>query len=267
MTGSRIQAMLVLAALLLGACLAPRTAAAREDVQSDLSAHDIAIESNFTGARIVVFGTIENGNRSVEEAKVYDVVVVIRGPSEPVVSRRKTRVLGIWINSNAQTFEDVPGYYAVLSTRPLSDIAKPNVLAGRGIGQESLLPIPESLADQSPAAVANARVFREAIIRIKEHQRHFIDDERGVIFVSKTLFRATLDLPANVSDGDYLVDVFLFRNGRLLSINQRNLTIYKQGFERFIYTAAFDYPLAYGIVAVLVAIAVGLSASAVFRRD
>jgi len=240
---------------------------AREDIQSDLSSDDIAIESNFTGARIVVFGTIEDGRRAAEEAGIYDIVVVIRGPSEPVVSRRKSRKFGVWVNARSLAFEDVPSFYAVLSTRPLSDIAKQSALAGRGIGFDSVLPVPKSTPGQANWEGEAARGFRDAVIRIKQREGRFVADNRGVIFVSKTLFRATLDLPASVQDGQYSTDVFLFRGGRLLSLNQRKLTVHKVGFERVLYTAAFDYPLLYGLIAVLVAVVVGLTASAVFRRD
>ena len=256
----------LVAGLLFAGFLAPQSVA-REDIQSDLSASNIAIESNFTGARIVVFGTIEDGRRYAEEAGIYDVVVVIRGPDEPIVSRRKSRMLGVWINTSSYTFEDAPTYYAVLSTRPLADIAKPKLLTSRGIGFDSILALPQPALAETSVEIENARAFRQAVIRIKQRDKHFVADERGVNFISKTLFRATLNLPASVADGDYSADVFLFRDGRLQSLNQRNLVIYKQGFEEWVYSTAFDYPLLYGILAVLTAIVVGLSASAVFRRD
>ena len=265
MTAS-IKCLLALLAL-LAAGLVSQPAAAREDVQSDVSARTIAIESNFTGARIVVFGTIEDGRRYAEEAGIYDIVVVVRGPAEDLVSRRKSRVLGVWVNDDSHAFDEVPSYYAVLSTRPLAEIAKPKVLTGRGIGFESLLPLPELTPNEPVSAAEERHDFRQSVIRIKRNDGHYLSDERGVIFISKTLFRATLDLPASVTDGIYSVDVFLFRGGRLLSLNQRNLTIYKEGFERWIHATAFDFPLLYGIIAVLTAIAVGLSASAIFRRD
>jgi uncharacterized protein (TIGR02186 family) len=262
----RLQLLLPLFLLLLSAV--PLThAVAREDIQSDLSSNEIAIESNFTGARIVVFGTIEDGRRSAEEAGIYDIVVVIRGPAKSLISRRKSRMFGVWMNSSSFAFEDVPSFYAVLSTRPLGDIAKPDVLAKRDIGFDSVLPVPEISAYQTVWEGEEARAFRNAVIRIKQREGNFIADDRGVIFISKTLFRATLDLPASVQDGQYSTDVFLFRSGRLLSLNQRKLTVQKVGFERLLYTAAFDYPLLYGLIAVLVAVVVGLSASAVFRRD
>ena len=256
----------ILACLLL-ALLAwnwPAPAQAREDIQSDLSARDIKIESNFTGAEIVVFGTVENGTSS-PAASAYDVVVVIRGPDEAIVTRRKERLLGLWMNRQSQVFDEVPGFYAVLSTRPLDEIAKPEILKRYDIGFDSLLQSPATTPASAPAG--NALAFREAVIRIMQDEGLFVAEDRGVTFISSSLFRATLELPAHVPDGGYLANVYLFRNGKLLSLNQSQLSITKAGFERLIYSTAFDYPLIYGIVAVLVAVAVGLFASTVLRRE
>jgi len=239
-------------------------ALAREDIQSDLSARDIKIESNFTGAEIVVFGTVENGTRS-SAAGDYDVVVVIRGPDEAIVTRRKQRTLGLWMNRDSQVFRQVPGFYAVLSSRPLDEVASPETLRRHNIGVGSLLQSPDAGAEEVPER--DVRAFRDAVIRIMEEDGLYVVDGRGVTFISKSLFRATINLPADVPDGGYLANVYLFRDGKLLSLNQSQLSITKAGFERLIYSTAFDYPLLYGIVAVLVAIAVGLFASTVLRRD
>lgn len=252
---------LLLAGLL---CLAATALRAQEDIQSDLSARNIAIESNFTGAEIVVFGTVENGKTGAT-AGTYDVVVVIRGPDQAIVTRRKERLAGLWMNRDSQVFNAVPGFYAVLSSRPLDEIAKIETLDRYNIGFQSLLEIPASIPEATPAADVPA--FREAVIRIMQDDGLYIADAKGVTFISKSLFRATITLPAYVPDGGYLANVYLFGKGELLSLNQSQLTITKEGFERLIYSTAFTYPLIYGIVAVLVAIAVGLFASAVLQRD
>ena len=85
--------------------------------------------------------------------------------------------------------------------------------------------------------------------------------------MGRNLFRATVDLPANVPVGIYASDVYLLRKGKVLSHNRSNLTINKEGFERFVFSAAFDYPLIYGILAVILAVTAGLLASALTRRD
>ena len=50
-----------------------------------------------------------------------------------MVTRRKERVLGIWVNTESRAFLDVPTYLAVLSNQPLEEIAD----AGRAAAASS----------------------------------------------------------------------------------------------------------------------------------
>jgi hypothetical protein len=66
--------------------------------------------------------------------------------------------------------------------------------------------------------------------------------------------------------GRYTTQVFLFRDGKLLSESQNSLQVNKVGLERFAYTLAFEHPFLYGVMAVLMAVTGGLLAWAFFRR-
>ena len=50
------------------------------------------------------------------------------------------------------------------------------------------------------------------------------------------------------------------------SQSQSSLQVHKVGFERVVYLLAFRYPLAYGLLAVLMAVSAGLLAYTFFRR-
>ena len=63
--------------------------AAAERLIIALSTSDIRIDSGFTGDAITVFGVIERDAATVSRASAYDVAVVVRGPSEPVVAPTK----------------------------------------------------------------------------------------------------------------------------------------------------------------------------------
>ena len=237
-----------------------------EKIESDLSSRRIAIESNFTGQQIVIFGTIENSKQSDFEPGLYDVVVVVRGPKETIIARRKSKVAGIWINTNSLKFANAPGYYALLSRRELKEIASPTILTAYRLGFDSLglRPIGKNVAALAAEGLSD---FKDAVVRIKQREGLYIYDPEGVVFVGRNLFRATVNLPASVPVGRYATDVYLLRNGEVLSHNRSELKISKAGFERFVYSAAFDYPLLYGIIAVLIAMSAGLLASAMTRRD
>ena len=256
----RLPGLLSAAAVMLLCCGA--AAQEGEKIEADVSAREIAIESTFTGVRIVVFGAVENSRQ--RNPGYYDVAVVIRGPEEAVIARRKDRVAFIWLNTESRSFARVPGYYAVLTTRPLDELAPPQVLDKNSIGFDALRFM---LDDATQDTKLRDSPFRNALVRIKQREGLFYANERGVEFLGSSLFRSTVFLPANVPVGQYTADIFLFHGGTLLSHTISHFTLHKQGFEKVVYVLAFDYPLAYGILAVLVAIAAGLAASAMFRRD
>ena len=73
-------------------------------------------------------------------------------------------------------------------------------------------------------------------------------------------------LPPTTPVGDYRVDVYLFRDGELLSRDSAQLAVNKVGLERRIYELAQTRPIAYGITCVAVSLIAGWLAAAAFRK-
>ncbi len=251
--------------LCIGAVLAPSLAAAQderpEQVHTDLSTREISIQSNFTGIEIVLFGSIDFSRAPAPDEGPYDVIMAIRGPNQPVVVRKKERLAGIWVNEEAETFSSVPGFYAVLSSRPLRAVASDDTLKKLGVGFAN---VDFGKSDRG-AAVDDG--FRAALIRIRKENDLFLEADDGVSFIGRSLFRGSVDLPVNVPIGRYTSQVFLFRDGKMLSQSQGSLQVHKVGFERVVYTLAFHRPFLYGLLAVLMALTAGMIAWAAFRKE
>jgi uncharacterized protein (TIGR02186 family) len=233
----------------------------QEKVQSDVSTRDIAIQSNFTGVEILIFGSIDFSDSRTPGEGTYDVITVVRGPSDPIVVRKKKRVAGIWVNGPSKTYGSVPGFYAVLSTRPIRAIASDKTLKSLGIGLSELDFGRYTKGDPEEQS------FRTAMIRLKEDKDLFQEDDGGVKFIGRSLFRGTVELPVNVPTGRYAVDVYLFRDGAVASKSQGSLHVNKAGIEAFIYKLAFKRPFLYGLLGILVAVLAGLAGWFAFRRD
>jgi len=218
----------------------------------DLSNHLVAITTGFTGKDVLLFGTTEGEG---------DVVVVVRGPESEVVVRRKGRRLGIWVNETEVTFQGVPGYYAIATNRPLSEFLPQRVAARHQIGVKNLrVPKPE---DVNPAA---AEAFREALIRNKIKQNLYFSEPEYIAFLGNRLFRTDMRFPANAPVGTYIVQVFLVKDGEVVSAEITPLVISKVGFEAGVFHFAHRHSLAYGVLAILIAVVAGWTASAVFRK-
>jgi uncharacterized protein (TIGR02186 family) len=239
----------------------PGTPESKEKVQSDISTREIAIQSNFTGIEILIFGSVDFSDSLTPSGGTYDVIAVVRGPDEPVVVRKKQRVAGIWVNRPGKTFDNVPGFYAVLSSRPFRAIASDKTLTELGIGFSELDFGRHTRGDPQEQA------YRSAMIRLKERNQLFQEDDDGVTFIGRSLFRATVALPVNVPTGRYLVDVYLFRDGEVASKNKGTLEVTKAGVEALIYALAFEHPILYGLLGVALAVMMGLAGWYAFRRE
>ncbi len=109
--------------------------------------------------------------------------------------------------------------------------------------------------------------FRDALIRLRKERRLFVEDTSAVTFLTPTLFRATIKLPAEAPVGTYDVDVRLFADNTALARANSALEVVKVGIEAFIASAAQNHGLLYGLFTTLMALATGWFASIVFRRD
>ncbi|MGE5536760.1 MAG: TIGR02186 family protein [Acidobacteriota bacterium] len=241
------------------------TAAAQEHLVVSLSSQRVAITSNFIGEHLVLFGTVQHGPNAVERKGGYDIVVTVTGPKQTFRTRRKGRVLGVWVNVDSREFVDVPSYLAVLSNRPVGEIADREVLRRLQIGLDNFIlrqHIGPDFADTVPDDP-----FRVAFVQLQSEHGLYAQNSEAVTFLTPEVFRASISLPANVPTGDYNVDVKLFANGKMIAHTNAGIDVTKVGFEEYVADAARDQGLLYGLATMLMALTTGWIASVLFRRD
>lgn len=240
-------------------------------VAAALTDASIKVDTQFIGASIVVYGAVFNPTDTPT-----DVVLVVRGPDETIRLVKKTRHNGVWLNSRPVVFEGAPGFYMTSSTRPLTDITDFGQLRRLGVGVDHLrINAPEEATTVTRYGVRDVVIsrlgenyldWRRAVIRLKEAAGLYRADPQGVKFVDRGLFRAEVDLPATAPTGIYYAQVWLFQEGAPISVSNMTLTVEKVGLERRIYEFAHHRPWIYGVLCVLIAMAVGYAASRIFRN-
>lgn len=250
--------LLLIAALLMGGPAAAQDAARGDEALIvGLTQDVIHITSNFAGAEFVVYGTIEAPDAFIGAAE-RDIVIVVRGPKAATTVRKAGRVSGIWLNTDAATLEEVPGFYFLASTAPLDSIAAPAVLRRKGIGlANQLWPGPDR---------RDLGEFQKALIRNRAAARLFVEQEGAVEMNGASLFQTRIVMPANVPVGDYTVEAYLFRNGQEMSAYSATLVIDKLGIERTLFNFANRRSALYAVAAILIAVMMGLGAAFIFRE-
>lgn len=229
-----------------------------EEVVLGLSSDRVKITATFEGSEILVFGAIKREAPIPEEP--LDVVVAIAGPSKPLVVRRKERRFGIWANTDAVHVDAAPSFYAVATTGPFDEVLS-NVEDLR-----HKVSIPRAIrAVGVSSTVADPRNFIESVIRIRKASGVYSVQEGAVALDEQTLFRTSIDMPANLTEGAYTTRIFLTRNRRVVSKFETVIDVRKVGLERWLFTLSRERPMVYGLMSLAIAIAAGWGASAAFR--
>ena len=228
-----------------------------------LSTPEVTINSNFTGTTVTVFGVIDRDAAALSAVGTYDIAVLLMGPPETRVVRRKQRFLGIWANAASETFEAAPTFYSLSTSVNVADLATAPVLARLQLGFDNI-----ALRYEGRAAINDpaASDFRDAFIRLKDRAGLY-HQQVGVRFIGNLIFRTTFYLPANISIGWYTADAFLFSDRQLIATAKDSLRVSKTGLEDTLSTFARSQSLVYGLICVALALAIGWLGGVIFRRD
>lgn len=247
-----MRALLLILALL-------STPAAAEEVVLGLSRDEVAITTRFDGSEILIFGAIKR-EEPIPEGGELDVIITLAGPSQPVTVRRKARRFGIWINTDAVEVDAAPSFYAVAASGVLPEVLKDvedlrhKISINRAIRSVG-----------APETVTDSESFTEALIRIRRESGLYQRLDDHVAVDQQTLFRTSVTMPANLTEGAYATRIFLVRDGVVVSEKSTKIDVRKVGLERWLFGLSRQQPLVYGLLSLAIAIAAGWGASAAFR--
>ena len=242
----RAPALLAVLWTILWAAAAPAEEGGPQIV-ADIDQTDLSINSTFAGSEILVFGAIRGGTPETQ------VTITVSGPRRAETVRRASRVGPIWANTASATIAYAPVFYAVAASAPLDGLI--------------------TLADDLRYRISPVRAVRadgdksdfvDALIRLRAKDGTYLRLADAVTVRDAALFRATIPLPSNLTEGDYHVRIFLSEGGGVIAVNTASLSVRKVGLERLLFNAAQDRPYLYAAVSLLVAGAAGWLASAVF---
>lgn len=227
-----------------------------------VSQPEVRITSSFAGAELVLFGVVDP---DIEAHDLPDVVVTVRGPRQTFTTWRKTRVLGIWVNSDSRTFLEVPAFLAVLSSRPTAQMADPDTLRAAEIGLARNLFVQRVGADFADTVPDDP--FRAAFLRIQSAHGLYAENAGGVSFLAPDVFRSEIAIPGTAPLGRYEVEVEVLRGGRVRASAATFFHVEKTGFEQQITEFSQHDGLLYGLAVALFSLVVGFCGNLLFRRE
>ncbi|WP_243611484.1 TIGR02186 family protein [Shimia aestuarii] len=230
-----------------------------EEVVLGLSKKNVSITANFDGSEILIFGAVKRETPIIEDPPL-DVVIAVSGPLQPLTVRRKEKRFGIWVNTESVEIDAAPSFYAVATSAPFRE-ALTDVEDLR-----HKVSIPRAIRSVgAPYNVQDSAAFTRAVIRIRTENGNYQLRENAVSLDQQTLFRTSIDLPANLTEGDYETRIFLTREGQVVSKFETVIGVRKVGLERWLYTLSRQQPLLYGLLSLFIAVTAGWGASTLFR--
>ncbi len=247
------------AAILLG--LSPLLLAQSQPrLVPDISARSIEIRYSFTGAQLLLFGAILYPGGRVPRDPA-DVIVVLKGPVEPILVRQKQKIAGVWMNADSNRFRSAPSFYAVASSAPVRQLVDERTAAIYELGLQDL-----QLSPSGGALPEKDRRFEAGLLDLRKRQRLYAEHPHGVEISEGVLYRARISIPSQVPVGTYTAETFLIDDGKVIAAATREIEIGKSGFERWVALMARRQAFLYGLASVLLSLGLGWAAAAIFRR-
>ncbi|RLQ87167.1 TIGR02186 family protein [Notoacmeibacter ruber] len=259
------------AGVLFGAFLFPLAAFAQPKVpdaigpqpqiEIGLSTDTIYITTDFTGAALTVFGSVTDPSGLSEGADTaYAIAVTLEGPRQTAVVRKKSRVFGIWVNTQSEELDNIPLSYSIATSGQISDVMENQTLADLGIGIDAI-------ASGTAERRSDLTEFVAALRRQRLENGFYTENEDSIQFLSGPLFRARLNLPAAIPVGLHVVEAYLFANGRMIDQASLPLRIAKSDWEQTVSRTARNNSFLYGLAAVILAVLTGWLGRMIFKRD
>ena len=239
-------------------CLILLTGARDPILVPEISQHEVQVRQGFRGTELLLFGAIltPEGTRAGQD---YDIVVVLKGPTQSIVLREKQRIAGMWINAASTEFRSAPTFFAVASSRPIRQIVDDKTAAIYELGLPWLQLSPIGAYDPKEQAR-----FSAGLVDLMQREGLYKEDARGVKLSEQVLYQARIALPSSVQTGTYTAETFAVTRGRVITSAISKVEVKKQGFERAVADFAEYNGFFYGLLAVLLSIGMGFLAGRLF---
>jgi uncharacterized protein (TIGR02186 family) len=219
----------------------------------DLSRPRVSITSAFQGESILLFGMFDPPG---------EIVVVVVGPPARETVLRKQRVLGLWLNTGRQAFDDVPAYYSIAASQPLQRLLARSA-GGEILSLEDRMQTVQSVGEREHDDLIR---FRLGLVEVKRREGLYPAAIGQVTIQANRLFRVELPFPSRLPEGTYEVRTYLLREGRIVAAVSRPLPVGKVGFSAQLAGWADNEGPLYGLGAIFMALLVGWAGGAVMRR-
>jgi uncharacterized protein (TIGR02186 family) len=245
--------------LLIFLCFVGLTAQRDPILVPEVSQHEVQVRQGFTGTELLLFGAIldPSGSRAGQD---YNIVVVLKGPTQSIQLREKERIAGLWMNAQSTAFRSAPSFFAVSSSAPITEIVDERTAAIYELGLDFIQLSPSGTID-----LEEQTRFTAGLVDLRRRRGLYKEEvNQGVQISEQVLYQARISLPSNVQTGTYTAETFAIAKGRVIASAIAEVEVKKVGFERFIELFSQQQELLSGFVAIFLSVFMGWMAGRLF---
>lgn len=190
-------------------------------------------------------------------------VIVLEGKDEEVTLNRKGRVGPIWLNVAQLTIDGLPDAYILATSDNLDSICSLQEQNTLRLGKHAL----RELMQLSSNKPLTGKEFDE-FLKLKVHNHTYnmkekVELEPGQQGTEKV--STHFKVPSIMAPGDYKICLFCFKDGKVENQLESSIKIERTGMPKLMNSLAYDYAALYGLIAILVAMGVGILMDIIFN--
>lgn len=199
------------------------------------------------------------------------IILKIFSPTKTFNLNKSGKGLGfIWLPISHASVKNLPGMYALLSSGKISGLLPPEQLKTKGLSPDyqEIYDRAEFHFKEPPQESEAAPLKKEYIaglIKIMEQGGLYRVGE-GAVQISGNQFTARIKQPADAPLGEYGVLCYAVRGGQAELVAQEKFGVKQIGLAEWLTHQAGSNAVLYGILAALIAVAVGILVGMVFKR-
>jgi uncharacterized protein (TIGR02186 family) len=189
-------------------------------------------------------------------------VVKIQGTVEEETLNKKGKISIFWLNVGEVTVSNAPRIYILNSSGPLDKICSLQERTHLLLGYEALQ---ERIRLRSNKDLTGSE-FSEFVI-LKEHSGSYQRSTTVQLIpgdADTTVLKAMLHIPPVMPSGAYQIQLYFFKNLVLRGQTQTPLRVETVGVPNYLYSLAYNHPAAYGLLAIVIAMATGIVMGVIF---
>jgi hypothetical protein len=260
------------ALLLVTSLLVAAGAAAATDATASIETRRVNVSMTFSGQRVFLYGQAPAGTARI--------VAVMEGPvGSPVRLLKKGRVALFWLGTRQYRLAGLPGLYLVDANCPLCN--RPSACAhevkeeewnrilapvGYAAGVDALRERAALDCISGPLQVAELDTVLDGYWALQASRGLFAVNGRAVRLNPAGAYFHTFELPPQAPDGRYTIATYFLGADTLLQVESNELFVRKAGLIATLSRLADRRPGIYGTITILIALAAGWIAGALFRR-